>query len=294
MADLLAATLHQWGAFARHPVDRLESRSGAGVHAVLTADGAEAYVKLTPADRGPHALAAARRELRFYRELAPAVAVGTPGLLAHADTGDAVALLLAAAGVAREPRSWTAAGWAGLGRDLARLHRTPAPDWQRPDDLRDAMAAADLSAVEAFWRPTLPRLAELVDRRDELRRQAAALPPAFIHGDCHTGNITLVGDRRHLLDWQVCGTGRPAADLAFLNVRAAPGGVSAPPDLLDGYLAEQPHDPAVTRLAVLAEELSVYVFQWPPFAAYNTAAGVEHVRRRARALHDRWFDGTAA
>jgi hypothetical protein len=32
------------------------------------------------------------------------------------------------------------------------------------------------------------------------------------------------------------------------------------------------------------EELAVLVFQWPPFAAYNDAAGISRVRRRARYL----------
>lgn len=95
-----------------------ESRSGAGVHAVRTAEGAAAYLKVTPASSGSEALALARRELRFYRGLAPVAPVRTPRLLDSLEAEDGVAMLLASGGESRAAASWTPGMWADLGRDL--------------------------------------------------------------------------------------------------------------------------------------------------------------------------------
>lgn len=64
--------------------------------------------------------------------------------------------------------------------------------------------------------------------------------------------------------------------------------MTAPPDLLDGYLAGRPTDRRALELALVAGELAVLVFQWPPFARFNSAAGNERIRRRARVLCDQW------
>jgi aminoglycoside phosphotransferase (APT) family kinase protein len=285
---VIAAALRRFGVEPDEPETRLESRSGAGIHAVRTSGGAAAYLKLTPAALGPDALAAARRELRFYRELAARAPVRTPRLLDAAEDGDGVALLLAAAGAPADVRTWTPGMWAALGRDLAALH-SGEPAWRRPDQLRAALAAPDLAAVELFWGATLPRLADLVSARTDLNRAMDALPAVFVHGDCHTGNIAVTGESLTFLDWQMSGSGRPGTDLAFLTVRATPAGVTAPPDLTAAYLRHRNVDRRTLQLALLAEELAVYLFQWPPFAAYNTPAGVERVRQRAARLTTRWF-----
>ncbi|MDG4824692.1 phosphotransferase [Asanoa sp. WMMD1127] len=135
-------TLRAWRVTPRRADGLLESRSGAGVRPVTTAAGAAAYAKLVPAALGPDALAAARRELRFYRELAPTAPVRTPALLDHVDTAAGVALLLADAGRTRDVRTWTIDMWASLGRDLAALHTSPStPGWIAPD----------LSAADPGW-----------------------------------------------------------------------------------------------------------------------------------------------
>lgn len=51
------------------------SASGAGVYGARTAEGRQVYLKATPAELGARALAAARRELNFYRQLATALPV---------------------------------------------------------------------------------------------------------------------------------------------------------------------------------------------------------------------------
>ncbi|MFD9538574.1 phosphotransferase family protein [Streptomyces sp. NPDC060022] len=232
-----------------------------------TAGGQSAYLKLTPAAQGPDALAAARRELLFYRRPAPTAPVRSPELLMSADTEDGLAVLLAAAGRPVPVTAWTPGMSAALGRELASLHGMPLPadaSWGRPDALRQALTEPDLPAIEAFWAPTLPLFAEIVSRRAELERRTEGLPRVFIHGDCHTDNITHTEESLVLLDWQESGVGRPVPDLAFLNVRAVPAGVTAPPELLDAYLSGRPHDRRTLELALLAGELAVFVFQWPP------------------------------
>ena len=293
-SGFVAMTLRRFGAVARESGAH-ESKSGAGVHAVRTADGLDAYVKVTPVALGPRALMNARRELSFYRALAPAAPLRTPGLLDFADSDDGVALLLAAAGAPLPVTSWTPNMWAALGRDLAALHSMPGPadpGWLSPDELSRAVAEPDLPMVEAFWRPVLPQLGEILARRAELAGWMGALPPAFVHGDCHTDNIMHVRDSLVFLDWASAGLGRPGSDLAFLNVRATPAGCLAPPELLRSYLGGRPGEHRAWRLALLAEELAVFLFQWPAFAPYNSAVGIDRVRRRTRALAEQWLDGS--
>ncbi|BCJ47929.1 hypothetical protein GCM10010168_22880 [Actinoplanes ianthinogenes] len=310
---MIATVLKRLGLTSDDPVAGLESRSGAGIHPVRTAAGTPAFLKVTPAALGPEARAAAERELRFYREIAPAVPLRTPRLLDVAEYVDAraaasaagsndegaderaggLALLLEAAGTTRDVRSWTPDLWTTLGRDLAALHDIPLPaTWPRPDALTDALTEPDLPTTERFWAATLPRTADLIAARDSLAEAMAAVPPAFVHGDCHTGNLVVAGDTLIFLDWQVCGPGRPTTDLAFPAVRATPAGVAAPTGLIDAYLRHRRLDRASLNLALLAEELSTYVFQWPPFAAYNTRKGIDRVRHRAAHLATRWFAET--
>jgi len=275
---------------------RVESRSGAGVHAVRTIDGEAAYLKTTSATLGTQSLAAARRELRFYRYLAPTAPVCTPRLLDFLDIEEGVAVLLAAAGRPRGVASWTPGMWADLGRHLAALHSMPLPtagDWNRPDALLEALAARNLTEITAFWAATLPQLRELIARRAELRDQISALPPVFVHGDCHTDNIVHAAGPPVFCDWQSAGVGRAVSDLAFLSVRATPSGVVVPSALIHAYLDRRPGDRKALECALVAEELAVLVFLWPPYAAFNSPTGIARVRSRARELAERYL-GEAA
>jgi hypothetical protein len=271
----------------------LESRSGAGVCAVRAAGGRGGYLKVTPAGLGPDALAAARRELRFYQDVAPVVPVRTPTLLGCLDGDDGVAVLLEDAGEAREAEAWTVDMWSRLGRELAALHQMPVPQevgWDSPDVLRVAVTEPDLDEVRAFWAPAMPQLAEFVSRRVELVERLDAVPVAFIHGDCHTGNIVYAAGAPAFCDWQAAGIGRPVSDLALLSVRCAPAGVRVPSALFDAYLDNRPGDLRALRCALVTEELAILVFLWPRFAAFNSAAGVARVRRRAGELARIWYE----
>jgi aminoglycoside phosphotransferase (APT) family kinase protein len=290
-ADLLTEAL------ATFRVDRIdaaqpaEARSGAGVHRVRTAAGEPAYLKVTPAALGEEAVDAAERELRFYRQFAPTVPVATPAVLDALSTGAGIAVLLLDAGTERPAPAWTDADWSRLGRALAELHTMPLPDWgwTRPDTLRTALAAPDLDQIRAFWAPVLPALEPLLADRDGVLARLEAQPAAFVHGDCHTGNIVHADGGLVFCDWQSAGLGRAAADLAFLSVRATPSGAQIPSALIRDYLSQRSTDgdPAELEQAILLEELAVYVFEWPPYAAYNDSAGIARVQRRAQVLADR-------
>ncbi|GAA4263577.1 phosphotransferase family protein [Dactylosporangium darangshiense] len=205
-------------------------------------------------------------------------------------------MLLEAAGEPLEAAAWTAGMWADLGRELATLHSMPLPtdaDWNRPDALQKALADPDLEEIYAFWAPTLPQLADLVSQRVELENQIRALPPVFTHGDCHTDNIVHAADSLVFCDWQAAGIGRPGSDLAFLSVRVTPAGVTVPPALVDAYLHNRPCERHTLQRALLAEELAILVFLWPPFAACNSPSGIARVRSRARRLTGWWFETPA-
>jgi Ser/Thr protein kinase RdoA (MazF antagonist) len=288
--DFLSSVLARWHLTGDDSERRLESRSGAGVHRVRTADGRTAYLKVTPSTLDTPAVQAARRELRFYRELAPVVPARTPTLLDVLDDEQGVALLLEAAGATQPPGAWSASLWAELGQALARLHDLPAPaGWERPDALAEVMANPDIDALRTFWSSSLPQFAELLARRDTLWAQLSAVPPAFIHGDCHTENLPVRAGHPVFCDWQVTGIGRPTTDLAFLSVRAVPHGATVPAALLEAYLDARSGDADAIRRAVRVEELAYFVFLWPPYAVFNDAGAIERVRRRTRHLAERWL-----
>jgi len=222
--ELLSRAVREFGITIDHAAGPADARSGAGVHRARTLGGRPAYLKVTPAALGSAALDAARRELRFYRQLATGVPVLTPPLLDVLDVDLGVAVLLAAAGDQVGVKEWSGKAWSMLGRDLAALHavQVAKQDWVRPDTLLDAMSPPVSAAITRYWGGILPRLPDLLDSSDALREELAAQPAALVHGDCHTGNILHAADRLVFCDWQSTGAGRATSDLAMLAVRAAP------------------------------------------------------------------------
>lgn len=124
---------------------------------------------------------------------------------------------------------------------------------------------------------------------DALREAMAALPLVFAHGDCHTGNVLHAGRSLVFCDWQSAGAARAQSDLAFLSVRATPSGGARSGALIDAYLARSADDPQLLRRAVVADELTTLLVQWPPYAPANDAAGIARIVHRTRALTDLWL-----
>lgn len=290
-ADLLALAQREFGISIDHSAVAADARSGAEVHLARTPGGHVAYLKVTPEGLGTVALDGARRELRFYRQLAGQVPVRTPRLLGALETGAGVAVLLAAAGEQIGVEAWDSLAWTALGRDLAGLHAHPVAvrDWPRRDWLLEAMSGPVPDAVTGFWADVLPELPALLASRDALRAELAAQPAVLIHGDCHTGNIVHAAGTLAFCDWQSTGGGRATCDLAMLSVRATPAGVTVPGEMMTAYLSRRGCDPGELERALMLEELAKFVFQWPPFAASNTQAGIARVHERTRHLAEQWF-----
>jgi Phosphotransferase enzyme family len=276
VGDLLARAVREFGVTVRGSGNQPDAQSGAGVWAV----SGGAYLKITPA--GP----AADRELHFYRWVAGTAPVRTPALLDFLADETGVALLLTDAGRPRPAGAWNPSTWASLGTALAALHSMPLPPGAAGADAEPPGAVPPVD--HGFWAGRLPSLPD----RAALLAAMNALPPVFTHGDCHTANILHGPSGLVFCDWQSSGPGRPGTDLAFPGVRAAPAGVVVPPALLDAYLAARPVDRAVLTRAVRAEELATFLCRWPPFAAYNSPAGVARVVERTRELVNWWRHGS--
>jgi Ser/Thr protein kinase RdoA (MazF antagonist) len=289
--ELMSVAVREFGVTIDHAARPGDARSRADVHRVRMSGDRAAYLKITPAVLGPEALDAARRELRFYQHLAAEVPVQTPPLLDALEIDLGVALLLAAAGDPVEVSAWSGKAWSMLGGDLAGLHTTQvAPqDWVRPDALLEAMSEPVSGTITKFWSDVLPGLSDLMDSRDALREELASQPAVLIHGDCHTGNIMHAADGLVFCDWQSAGAGRATCDLAMLGVRAAPAGVAVPRNVMTAYLNRRGGDSDELERALILEELAVLVFQWPPYAAYNSRAGIARVCDRTRDLAAKWF-----
>ncbi len=276
--------------------------SGSGVFHLAFGDGSGAVLKVTtrPAWREK-----ARREARFYAELAPRVPVRVPRLLASAESGPASCLLLSAAAPAPTPLLWGDDDWLRIARDLGALHGSVGA--VQLDRLRwlsrpRRVPADEVRAAEAAW----TRLgcgqvaASLLRQRRELDRALDALPVALIHGDCHTGNL-LVDDSGEFCwaDWQEVGVGHGPEDLALLWQRAEFGGAVPPRQaMLDAYLVARglrseptgpsaPTDRGATRAAVAAE-LRLLLIDWPSYLVGADDAARDRLIRRFRELSRAW------
>lgn len=285
-APTLDDALRRWGLVPVNGKRLLESRSAATVLHVEGSHG-RAYLKVTPATAGEGPSREARRELAFYTDVAPGLPSVAPRLLDALDEPHGIALLISDAGRVESRDMWTTARWARFAEIVHQVHAvTPSRDEfcvVRPLDgpLRDTVDEA-----EQFWGDHLARFDEANDM------VVRAIPDlmadhAFVHGDLHLDNVVYAnGDDIRLTDWQQCGLGSVAADLAFVNVRLAPTGHLAPDEFLAAYAATAGHDHAELRRTTELLELATYLFVWPPFAAYNSAEGVANVRARARRLRD--------
>jgi Ser/Thr protein kinase RdoA (MazF antagonist) len=228
----------------------------------------------------------ARRELAAYQRVLPIPGISSPDLLGTWVTDDEIALLLSHRGLPVEPHGLSSTGWAGLGLALAHLHQHAVADdpiWRRSDSLAEAIARPDVNVLRLFWQSSLPQWEDIYATGEDI---VPSTGQVFIHGDFHLANVLINDDRSTLTicDWQMCGFGRPSADLGFVNARLAPDGVVAPIEFLAAYAQQSSVDRPELAREVIAEELLILFFQWPHFAKFNTATRIQNVRTRVANL----------
>lgn len=267
--------------------------SGSQVYVARQEDGRACVLKVTSLRRDNDARAG-HRELAFYRDLAERLPIRTPTLLDHYADNDVIAMLLSAHGEIGPATSWDRRSWRALAVDLARLHGTavPEPDrWKVDRSPFHALREPDMPVVDGFWRQDLASsLDAIIESRELLEQEILQAGKCFIHGDCHTENILRENGALIWIDWQSARLGNPAMDLAFLEARATPSGARIPPELLVTYCSERDKDPERMRRSVIAAELSIFIFEWPPYASFNSPAGTRRVRHRTRYLAERWIE----
>lgn len=267
--------------------------SGSRVHFARREDGRTCVLKVTSLRRADDARAG-RRELAFYRDLAERMPIRTPALLDYCEDDDVIAMLLSAHGEIEPATSWDRRSWLALAVDLARLHDTAVPEPDRWKDDRSpfhALREPDMPVVDGFWRGHLTSsLDAIIEGRKLLEQEVLQAGECFVHGDCHTENILRDDGTLVWIDWQSTRVGNPALELAFLNARATPSGARIPPEMLATYCSEREIDLEQMRRSVIAAELSIFIFEWPPYASFNSPAGTRRVRHRTGYLAERWFE----
>ncbi len=257
------------------------------------------------------------QEVRFYREVAPAVNVAAPRCFAAAHdpaTGEHVLLLEdltpAVPGNLAEGVSVDRA--ASVLRELARLH---ASNWSTDAPAQPPEAFARLRPfVEELAPAALPFLSEHVDARagertaryaSEVAGLFAALsagPQATVHGDAHPGNVLFPAHedgRPFLIDWQGCSVDAPLRDVArFLTLGLTIEDRRRHEDeLLAGYLADlEGNGVHVDRRAIARLYRTALTLQWgwaviffrleASWDAGTRAAMPALVRRAAAAFDD--------
>ena len=147
-----------------------------------------------------------------------------------------------------------------------------------------------MPVVDGFWRRDLASsLDAIIESRELLEQEILQTGECFVHGDCHTENILYENGALVWIDWQSARRGNPAMELAFLEARATPSGARIPPDLLVTYCSERGINLERMRRSVIAAELGIFIFEWPPYAVFDTPAGTRRVRHRTRDLAGRWL-----
>lgn len=263
--------------------------SGSSVHQICW-PGSAAVLKVTRRSQsGGSVLEASRREVTFYRDVAPRLPIATPRLLRHKVSADRVITLLTAHPPAQPVAEWDEGSWLAVADDLAALHRCSVPvEWTSGCWLEQALRAPDWTRATTFWVSRgvdRALLASLRRRTAPLRVMASGLERTLIHGDCHTDNLLRERHRVVWTDWQQVGIGNPALDLAFLSVRATPAAGTFPHEMIiRAYAAKRRVDGHEVLVATQAVELAILLFTWPRFAGLNTEAAVTRVARRVEHL----------
>jgi fructosamine-3-kinase len=206
-------------------------------------DGRDLFVKAAPADASADLL---ETEAESLRRLAAAGAIRIPAVLAEGSGWLALEWLA--------PGRPTRDSWRGLGRGLARLHRTQGPGfgWDRDNYIGSLPQRNGKAASWAeFWTqhrllPQLQRAASrlssraladfevLLDRLPELLEPGVEDGPSLLHGDLWSGNVLTTAWGPALIDPSSY-YGHREVDLAMAELF---GGF--PAAFREGYAAEWP------------------------------------------------------
>ena len=194
----------------------------------------------------------AQREISFYTQLAPRLAVPTPRILASAALSGQTALLLAAYEPSEPAPRWQHNDYVEIAEQLAHFHsqfwdttHTLAPySWLQSHDHSDE---PNLDTIRAAWKPLRGRLAVLgVDDANvdamldhgvrflaAIAKQTTTFPTTLCHGDFHSANLLRDAEGCFMwADWQEVGKGYGPRDLSFFVQRAMTDGGDVPEDIL--------------------------------------------------------------
>ena len=219
-----------------HARFRIEYRESAGAPDAV-------FCKLLPATPGRREPIAASgmgpREVRFYRHLAPQLAMRVPRMhAALLDEGDGAFLLLledilvSGCTISDGPTSVSPDAAALALEDLAELHvrfasepaRQRGAPWVEPPLFDPSYAAPMLEHGLAHHRERLgPAFSEVTELYLKHARAVHGLwergPQTVIHGDPHIGNLFDDAGRVGFLDWGILSTGPALRDVSyFLNM----------------------------------------------------------------------------
>ena len=266
--------------------------SGASTYRLRFPAG-DRVLKVTLSGSPRNLLERARRELLFYRRLAPDVRVRVPNMIAsHCDDANGICLLLAAYEPAPEPMAWGTTRFVEAAEQLGRLH---AGCWGKTDELsalwwlrkNRGSTATDIHRAAAHWeRLRSERRFEailtpkcfawvlgLLERVDDLGNGPSPFLITLCHGDFHAENVLLDRDGRQVLaDWQEVGPGCGPEDLSFFIQRATFAGAEVPVERMfaayhRSLVANTGHDVAMRDICRVADaaELRTRLLHWPAF-----------------------------
>ena len=251
---------------------------------LVRADGSTCIAKLGSAQDG-------RRELFFYRELAPSTPIRVPGFVGGAVEGERSLVLLeevtgARQGDAEDRRVGDALP---VLLEMARLHRTwweraPAelPWWGRSCEAMAARVRERRPAFVERWGEHLEDhgvLDGLEERLDAARWQA---PTTVVHGDLHRDNVLFAAEGPVVMDWQTVGRGPGAVDVCrwLLEALTVEDRKAREDELLAGYVDELGHGTVdALREAVRALTWRMFAGMVGGFAGLDPATCTDRQRR---------------
>ncbi len=294
----------------RRVMPRLLAGGGSGaITCRVVCEGRDFVLKLTEEEAGEYRFESAKRELRFYEDVAPELCVSVPRLIAFDVSRESVTLLFDCYEPAGRASEWTTSLFEAVARSLGHYHArntdvdalrrrwpwipTEGPAFNR-ESIDEALSQWTLiSRVDRLHDVLnrgvidfIGRLAGDLDRLDYLRSR---LPPTLRHGDFHVDNL-LMDESGNILwaDWQEVQIGHPIEDLSHLVARARVDGAAVP----DAAVAAAYHQELsitvdvtldVVREALSASELMKIILHWPFYLGHAST-------ERVKLLVDKMFE----